>query len=206
MTQSERAEMLTRRLLVSEFLFCSLDTIKEKILEYKHTRDPELFSMLLLRFDRFAIYLSLKFQRKYVFLNYVPLEDLYHTAIIATHKAFVSMPDSWKVKLILQRIKSYIKCEFFSLFNDKVALRSDSFERCGWNYYETKSAQDLRNKIDCYVILSSLSEGDRILIIKKIMEDNTYEELRQEYGNISKQTLSKRVQKILKKIRMVADK
>lgn len=199
-------EMIKKRLLISEILFCSLDKVKEKVLEYKQTRDPELFGLLLLRFDRFAVYLCHKFKRKYVFLNYAPLEDLYHTAIIAVHKSFISMPDTWKTELLLQRIKSYIKQEFYSWFNNKVSLRSDSFERCQWDYYEMKSARDLRNKISCYLLLDSLTETDRILIIKKIMEGWTYEELRQEYGGVSKQSLAKRVKKILKKIREVADK
>ena len=206
MTQGEREERTRKLLMMYEFLFCPLERIKEKILEFKQTKDPALFAMLLLRFDLFAVYVCHKFKRKYIFLANVPLEDLYHTAIIAVYKSFVSMPDDWKVDLILQRVKSYIKCEFTTLFKDKVAMRSYSLERYDSNHQETISAQVLRNKIDCYVILNSLAEDDRILIVKKVMDGWTYEELRQEYGGISKQSLSKRVQKILKKIRRVADK
>ena len=192
-------------LMYEEFRCCTLQRIKQKILEFKQTRDPRLFSLLLLRFDLFVVYICHKFKRKYSFLYDVPLEDLYHTAIIATYKSFISMPDDWLVEKILLRIKSYIRSEFFIWFNDKVALKSCRLETYEWNLKEAESAQDLEDTAECSIVLAGLAEVDRILVINKIMKNKTYEELRDEFGGVTKQSLSVRMKKILKKIRSAAD-
>jgi len=201
----EQIQIMEKIVMLTEFLTCSLDRIKERILEFKQTRDPETFGLLLLRFDKFALYLCWKFQRKYTFLYDIPLEDLYHTAILGVYKSLISMPDNWRVELLLQRIKSYIRQEFFNWFNDKVALKSRNLETYDLDYREAEAAQDLEDKVNCSMILVGLSEEDRVLIIRKVMENRAYEELRQQYGFVSKQALSKRVCKILKKIRSTVD-
>ncbi|HEY5235910.1 MAG TPA: hypothetical protein VIJ14_07015 [Rhabdochlamydiaceae bacterium] len=192
--------------MLEEYINGTVQMMKDRILEFKETLDPKLFSLLLFRYDRFAIYICAKFKRKYTFLANVNLQDLYPIAIIATYKAFVSMPVTWEAEKILMRIRSYIRQELFTKFDDKVALQSVRLEDYEWDLGETKSVQALENRINCLIILDSLPAEDRDLLIKKVMENRSFEDLRKDYGNISKQALSARLNKILKKIRRVIDK
>jgi hypothetical protein len=192
--------------MLNEYINGSLENMKNRALEFKRTRDPKLFSLLLFRFDHFVIYVCSKFRRRFSFLADVPMEDIYHTAILATYKSFISMPDTWRTDQLLLRISSYIKSELFTWFNDRVALKSDRLEPYDLECLETTSAQDLEDQINCSLILDSLTAEDRILIDRKLMQATTYKDLGKEYGGISKQAICKRVNKILKKIRSVVDK
>jgi hypothetical protein len=192
--------------MLNEYINGSLERMKERALEFKRTRDPKLFSLLLFRFDRFVIFVCSKFKKQFTFLVDVPMEDLYHTAILGTYKSFISMPDSWKTEKLLMRIKSYVKSEFFIWFHDRVAQKSDRLEPYDLECQETIAAQDLEDQINCFLILDSLNAEDEILIDRKLMQARTYKDLGKEFGGISKQATWKRVDKILKKIRSVIDK
>jgi hypothetical protein len=192
--------------MINEYLNGTIEQMKAKILEFKKTKDPKIFSLLLFRFDFFVIFVCSKFKRQFTFLADIPMEDLYHTGILAMHKSFVSMPDSWKTEKLLMRIRSYIKAEFFIWFHDRVAQKSDRLEPYNLECQETTSAQDLEDQINCFLILDSLTAEDRVLIDRKLIQATTYKNLGKEFGGISKQAIWKRVDKILKKIRSVVDK
>ena len=192
--------------MINEYLNGTLEQMKAKILEFRITRNPKIFSLLLFRFDFFVIFVCSKFKRQFTFLADIPMEDLYHTGILATYKSFISMPDTWKTEKLLLRISSYIKQEFFNWYRDKVAMKSDRLETYHLDCQETIAAQDLEDQINCFLILDSLTAEDRILIDRRLMQGTTYKDLGKEYGGISKQATWKRVDKILKKIRSVVDK
>lgn len=192
--------------LPDELTRCPLTVIKDRILEYQRTRDEILFTLLFNRFDGFIYYVCIKFRRRFSFLEGVDMRDLYQNGVVALHKSFISMPESWKEEMILQRIKSYIRQELITAFNSKVVRRTESVDPVSLDCVDLKSHQDFEDKICCSNLLDILSEQDRDLIMKKVMQNYSYEELRKEYGGISKQALSTKVCKILKKIRHLADK
>ncbi len=192
--------------LPDELKHCPLPVIKDRILEYQRTRDEILFTLLFNRFDGFIYYVCIKFRRRFSFLADIDMRELYQNGVVAMHKSFISMPESWKEEMILQRIKSYIRQEFITIFNNKVVRRSESVDPVSLDGVDMKSHQDFEDKIHCSNLLDILPEQDRDLIMKKVMQNYSYEELREEYGGISKQALSIKVCKILKKIRHLADK
>ncbi len=192
--------------LPDELKFCPLPVIKERILEYGQTRDELLFNLLYNRFDRFVYYVCIKFRRRFSFLEDIDLDEIYQSGVVALHKSFISMPADWKDEMILQRIKSYIKQELFTVFNNRVARRTESVDPLTLDCVDLKSYQDSEDKVSCANLLGILPEHDRDLIMKKVMLNYSYEELREEHGGISKQALSVKVGKILKKIRCLVDK
>jgi len=192
--------------MINEYLNGTLEQMKAKILEFKRTRNPRIFSLLLFRFDFFLVGVCSKFKWKFTFLTEIPIEDLYHTAILGTYKSFISMPDTWKTEKLLLRISSYVKQEFFNWYRDKVAMKSYRLEPFHFECQETKAAKDLEDQINCFIILDSLTAEDRTLIDRKLMQARTYKDLGKEFGGISKQAIWKRVDKILKKCRNVVDK
>jgi len=76
--------------MINEYLNGTLEQMKAKILEFKRTRNPRIFSLLCFGLISFGWVCS-KFKWKFTFLTEIPIEDLYHTAILGTYKSFISM-------------------------------------------------------------------------------------------------------------------
>lgn len=98
----------------------SIERAKELILKYQETRDEEVFKSLLIKFDKYLIYLIHKFTDVYPYLlKGEDLQELYHLAILGFHQGILSLPKDWRPDGIYLWVGSYVKAVYKKTYQYK---------------------------------------------------------------------------------------
>jgi RNA polymerase sigma factor (sigma-70 family) len=87
----------------------NLKQCKRLILQYQKTRDRKLFEIILLKYDRFIIFLVHKFRKSHYSLMGEELQDLYHVSILGFHNGILAIKKHHRLDKMNFRISSYIK-------------------------------------------------------------------------------------------------
>ena len=105
--------------MIPDFQNFTPDHCKELILKFQETRDPEILSILLAKFDRYILYVIYEMRKQVFYLQNEEMQDLYHTGILGFIKginAFKPHLDSFFIILV---IKAYIKSELKQFYSYK---------------------------------------------------------------------------------------
>jgi len=99
----------------------SIEDCKELILEYQKNKDREIFAAILIKLDKYLLYLVDKFKSlpKFFFLKGEDPQELYHIAIIGLQKGCLSLRPEWRPEAIYLWMGSYIKAELRREFKYK---------------------------------------------------------------------------------------
>ncbi len=177
-----------------DFINWTPEHCKTNIHEWQKTKDEELFSLLLAKYDRFLVKLAWNFYDK--FCGRVSLEDLYHTAIIGFGKAISHFKQHTLARLIMAEIKAYVKSEIEARYKSEltlnpVGLMADSGDEI-----------NLEARLNADFIMNSdfLSKEDKELLEMKFYQRMTFKEIGQTFG-ITEQGASQRYRRIRSEIR-----
>lgn len=96
---------------MEDFINFAPTTCKRKMLEYQRTGDPQLFHILLARYDRYILTVIYGLQRKVFTLRNEPLQELYHVGILGFVKGILAMKETTDAKYICNHLKAYILSE-----------------------------------------------------------------------------------------------
>jgi len=164
----------------------SLARSKELMLEYQKTRDPELFSLLLAKFDKYIIHLVHKFKKSYEILENEGLQELYHTAILGFHKALMGMKEKHQPEYMFLFFTAFVKYELRRAYEYKV--REVSYEAALTEAKTTEGThlahkmEDMITEFDITImreVLNSqvLTEADKIYVELRYKKGMTYGEI-----------------------------
>lgn len=167
---------------------------KRVIHEYQKTKDKELFSLLLAKYDKFLVKLALKTKRR---LREVPLEDLYHSAIIGFGMALSKFKQRAPAQLIIAVIKAYVTSELDSRYINR---RPEEPKKLRQQQYETVDPNDL---LDVRFIMDSeyLSAREKEVLTLRFEEDMSFSEIGDKLG-MCRQSAHKYLDRVLEKIRV----
>jgi RNA polymerase sigma factor (sigma-70 family) len=171
---------------------------KRIIHEYQHTKNKELFNLLLARYDKYLVKLAWHYQKHFIS---VPLEDLYHSAIVGFGEFLVQFKQQAPSRLIMAVIKAYVKTEIEARYRSKQEYEISNFKS---NNEDEHSLDDI---MDAHSILGSsfLSEKEKNLLMLRFEENMTFREVGKKFG-ITEQGAWQRFKKIVGKIRRVMRK
>lgn len=165
---------------------------KQKILEWQKTKNDELFSYLLAKYDRFLLKLVWGCRKQF---SNVPLEDLYHSSVVGFGEALTQFKQQAPTRLIMAVIKAYVKTEIEARYRSKQEYESNSYRR---------TEEDVINQdtiLDANFILNSdfLSDKERAFLRLRFDGSMTFKAIGLKYG-ITEQGASQRCKKIINKI------
>ena len=178
---------------IDDFTNWTPEHTKSIIHTYQNTKDEELFSLLLAKYDRYLVKISWKFHKQ---LNDVPLEDLYHSAIVGFGIAITQFKPQASAGVIMAVIKSYVRREIEAKY---ISKRSEEIQGFCTPIQDIPNPDDT---LDAYFILNSdyLSKDDKELLALRFEENMPFNEIGKRLG-VCRQWASKRLEKILNKIR-----
>ncbi len=88
-----------------------LSSLMNLVLQYKITKDPDIFEEILKRFEGWIIKIITEKKKHWRYLESVSLQDLYQTAVVGVGSMMNKVPvDEESIKLA-QRAKAYIVAE-----------------------------------------------------------------------------------------------
>jgi RNA polymerase sigma factor (sigma-70 family) len=162
----------------------ALDALKRLILDYKDTNDERMFSEILVHVDKLLLFFIHKLRRDYKYLNSVDTEDLYHTAIIAVHKAIKSYPDYMEPRYIPCRIRAYMISEYdddFKYVQEEVHMGDMNLDDLN---FENRLKTNVINTtvMDYEALLRSLSPDDAFLFENIFVGTKTMKAIGKERG------------------------
>ncbi len=168
---------------------------KELFLEFQKTKDPKLFEMLLLKYDRFIIFSIHKFKKSHFCLMGEDLQDLYQVSIIGFYKAILSVRPHHRVDKLNFRISSYIKKELRMAYDYK---KKKAKSKITWEDDPIKKYQEEMQDISLNVIIATmvLTEKERQMLKMRYVEERTLLEIAKEFS-MSKMGVSNMIKRIL---------
>ena len=175
-----------------DFVNWTPEKCKQRIHEWQKTRDKDLFSLLLARYDKFLLKLAWKYHKQFYGVS---VEDLYHSAIVGFGEALVQFKNQAPTRLIMAVIKAYVKNEIDSRYMNKHGYEVSSFERTN------KEEPNPDDVMDANFILNSsfLSEKERAFLRLRFEENMTFKAIGTKF-NISEQATWQKYKKIISKI------
>ena len=181
-----------------DFINWTPEHVKRNIHAYQQTKNEEMFSLLLARYDRFLMKLAHNFYKQ--FYGRVPLEDLYHSAIIGFGNAMDHFRQEAAAGLIMAEIKAYVKSELNARY--KNSLEFDPVGLMGDQRDVQNSEALLEAVLNANLIMSAdfLSKDDKDLIDMRFCQGMKFKEIVQEF-DITEQAAAQRYKKIIAKIR-----
>lgn len=93
------------------------EVLKDLVTEYQKTSDPVVFSQILLRTDRLVYWTVHQMRRRFWYLRYENMNDLYQTGVVGVYKAALKIPDTEDPKKIPSWFVSYIRNEVLTSFS-----------------------------------------------------------------------------------------
>jgi len=192
--------------MIPDFTNLSLEKCKELVLGYQKTKDPNIFNLLLARFDKYLIYLIYNYNKYVTFLKGEVPQDLYHTSIIGFSKAITVFKEDLPARMLVLRIGSYVVSELKQTYSYKIKeiLFDEGELNNGIDNFTSPSYEYNKeiNNISVNLILSSpiLNDCERELLKMKYYEGFTYHEICVK-TKLCYSVVFKRVQTALKKIR-----
>lgn len=190
----------------------SIVECKNLILEYQSTRNEETFKLILLKLDKYLLYLIHKFRSRYPHLKREEMQELYHIAVLGLHQGVLSLPKNWFPEKIFLWVGSYIKAAFKRSFNYKrhefsleqkiVQSNENRDEYISYLENAREKYDSNLNQINLKLILSSdiLNKEEKKYIELKYYKNFTLEDMSKEL-NLSKGAICKKLQKIIQKLR-----
>lgn len=97
--------------MIQDFTNYDLKKIKEMIANYQKTKNPDIFNLLLAKFDRYILYVLYEMKKSYAYLKNEEMQELYHTGILGFSRGVKAFKLYLDVSMILLVIKAYIKAE-----------------------------------------------------------------------------------------------
>jgi RNA polymerase sigma factor (sigma-70 family) len=182
---------------IDDFTNWTPNKCKQKIHEYQQTKDKDLFSLILAKYDRYLVKLSWEFWER---IRWEELEDIYHTAIIGFGAAIAKFKVQVPSDFIIPVIKAYVKREI-----EKTYITKKSGERKG---YKPEDVEDLRfdfedrssDGIDLSFILNELvPPEEKELILLRFEENMSLKEIGSRIG-LSQSRVSEKIKMVLEKI------
>lgn len=157
---------------------------KKLMLAYKVNPTKETFRELLEFADPHLVTCVKVLQSKYPPLQHEDPQDLYHCAIIALHKACLSLTAEHDVNMIDTRIYMYTKEEVFRFCNFDEAPHKSLEEDIPIEDTQVQFSllfQDFQEQIERLIEQKIIKKRDYDLLVRKFMYGQTYK-------NIAKQT------------------
>lgn len=105
--------------MIQDFTNFTLKKIKQMIADYQKKQDPETFSLLLAKFDKYILYVIYEMKKSYPYLENERMKELYHTGILGFCKGINAFKLYLDVSMILLVIKAYIKSELKQTYEYK---------------------------------------------------------------------------------------
>lgn len=186
----------------------SLARSKELMLEYQKTRDPEIFGMLLAKFDKYLIQLVYKFSKCYKTMQSESLQELYHTAILGFHKAVLGMKEKHRPEYMFLFFTAFVKYELRMAYEYK--LKELPYEAEVFEVYNNTSPEELRDSVDANLVKAllesdALTETDRRLVVLRFNEGKSYPEIGKILG-MTRANAWRKVQRLKLRIARLFDK
>jgi RNA polymerase sigma factor (sigma-70 family) len=169
------------------------DHCKRKIHEYQVTKDKELFSMLLAKYDKFLLKLTHSFNKQFYD---VTLDDLYHSAIVGFEDALIKFKQQAPSRLIIAIIKAYVKREIEAHYRDMQKYENKSYRKTEDDDLDPDDTMDASFILNSYF----LNDNERAFLKLRFEDNMSFEEMAKSTG-LCRQSVSTRLKKILNKIR-----
>lgn len=173
----------------------SLKQCKKLILEYQKTRDGKLFEVILLKYDRFIIFLVHKFKKSHYCLMDEELQDLYQVSVLGFYKGILSIKKYHRLDKINFRISSYIKRELRTAYDYKTKT-FDS--RLVWDRDPIEEFSQEQSELSANLIINAkgFTEDDKNLLKMRFLELKTLSFIGNQIG-ITAMGVSKRIAKLV---------
>jgi len=206
-------------MLIPDFHNFSLEECKRLIIEYRKTRDTDLFHLILARFDKYILY-SINNYKKYTsFLHDENPQEVYHTGILGFHKALLSTSERTPINRLLLKISTYINSELKQMYGYKIkeGNRStnitDTLEELDRrdldNFFTTSFYNHEKNlkqiSVNCILSTNHLTDHERHLLYLKYFEDKTFHEIAKE-EKLAYATVYNHITRALTKLRKYINK
>lgn len=101
--------------------------LRELASEYKKTRNPAIFSIILKRVDKLLAKTIWDIRRQYEVAKEVPQQDMYHTAILGVYAAILSVKNNDTGLTVYARIVNYVKREIDKTYIRRMITENNAF-------------------------------------------------------------------------------
>ena len=201
--------------MLEDFQNWSLEKCREVMLEYRETRDPKTFNILLARFDKYILYLINNYRRQTKFLAGEDPQELYHIGILGFYRCLLSGNTTTSAKYLLLRISSYVVTELRRRHIHKVRekLNSNSIEdiqeenQVDFQERAVENHESYLNTLSADLLLEALclTKHESRLLRLKYYEGKTFRQVAREVG-LAYSTVYIHITKALAKLKKYANK
>jgi RNA polymerase sigma factor (sigma-70 family) len=173
----------------------NLKQCKKLILEYQKTKDKKLFEVILIKYDRFIIFLVHRFRKSHYCLADEGLQDLYQVSILGFYKGILSIKKHHHLDKINFRISSYIKRELRTAYDYKGKVFSGSLN---WDKDPIENFAGDLSELSANLIINAegFTEEDKELLRMRFLETKSLSSIGEKIG-ISAMGVSKRITKLI---------
>jgi len=177
-----------------DFVNWTPETCKAFMLEYQRTKDEEIFSYLLAKYDKFLLKLAWGMKKR---VREIPIEDLYHSAIVGFGNAVLQFKPKAPSSLIMAIIKAYVKREIESKY-----ISHNVGDEINIYYSIWKDEPNPKYAIDAVDILNSeiLSKEEKDLLTLRFEDNMPFKDIGKQLG-VCRQCVSNRLHRVINKIR-----
>jgi len=194
--------------MFEDFINWTPEKCKKLILEYQQTKNKDLFSLLLARYDRYLVNLVWKFRKNYSFLANESGAELYQIAVVAFAKFLEKFKKKASSQLIIPVIKAYVKAAFFSAYNYKRYEYNSEVNPSVFGFFQDENDKDkeevenLENRLAVHFLLKSqvLTKKEKALLKMRFIKGLTLRQIARKRHK-SKVFVHKRIKKCLTKLK-----
>lgn len=188
--------------MIPDFTNLTHPQMKELILQYQKERKPEQFALILLKYDKYILYVVHELIRRRFNLKNEDIQDLYQIGILGFHKGILAFKAYVDPNLLILVIKAYIKAEIKQNYRYKEnEVHLEVFP----NLLVSDQKEKIFAKLFLEHILSSdqFNKNDKEILRMKFQEDATAQEIADALGQ-PRINIYKAIPRLLKKITEIA--
>lgn len=194
----------------TEIINWSPEKCKQKILEYQKTKDVQLRNNLLFKYDLYLIHLSVNLKKRYSYLSFVQLRDIYHTAIVGFQVAIDRFSIKAPAELIIPVIKNYVKNELHKAYKHhkhehyKENLEVDSFIEVFDNSFDRFEKEQQETSAHLLIDTHGLTIEEKDLLRLYYVDGLTFTEVAL-FAGLTRSTAVRRIKLALGKLKTKID-